>query len=163
MTASPVGPLAGSLPTSLWAAQIAAATPLPDARLNTRLERLLTPLAEKPLDAFPQAMPDWHQAKATYRFLANDRVERDALLTGLRDTTVSAVSSLPVVYVIHDTTTCSYSSLKHTTGLGYVNDLEAARGLHCHSSLAMRPDGVALGLLHQHYWARLELRRLFRF
>jgi len=159
MTASPVGPLAGSLPTSLWAAQIAAATPLPDARLNTRLERLLTPLAEKPLDAFPQAMPDWHQAKATYRFLANDRVERDALLTGLRDTTVSAVSSLPVVYVIHDTTTCSYSSLKHTTGLGYVNDLEAARGLHCHSSLAMRPDGVALGLLHQHYWARLELRK----
>ena len=30
------------LPTSLWAAQLAAATPLPDARLNTRLERLLT-------------------------------------------------------------------------------------------------------------------------
>jgi hypothetical protein len=148
-----------SLPTPVWAAQIAAATPLPDARLNTRLERLLTPLAEKPLDAFPQAMPDRHQAKATYRFLANDRVESNALLTGLRATTVSAVSCLPLVYVIHDTTTCSYSSLKHTTGLGYVNDLEAARGLHCHSSLVLRPDGVALGLLHQHYWARLELRK----
>ena len=96
MTASPVGPLAGSLPTSLWAAQIAAATPLPDARLNTRLERLLTPLAEKPLDAFPQAMPDWHQAKATYRFLANDRVERDALLTGLivRGTAVQTVGAI---------------------------------------------------------------------
>jgi len=148
-----------SLSTPVWAAQLAAATPLPDARLNTRLERLLTHVAEKPLDAFPQALPDWHQAKATYRFLANDRVESNALLTGLRDTTVAAVSSLPLVYVIHDTTTCSYSSLKQTTGLGYVNDLEAARGLHCHSSLALRPDGVALGLLHQHYWARLELRK----
>jgi hypothetical protein len=148
-----------SLSTPVWAAQLAAATPLPDARLNTRLERLLTHVAEKPLDAFPQALPDWHQAKATYRFLANDRVESNALLTGLRDTTVSAVSCLPLVYVIHDTTTCSYSSLKQTTGLGYVNDLEAARGLHCHSSLAIRPDGVALGLLHQHYWARLELRK----
>jgi Transposase DNA-binding/Transposase Tn5 dimerisation domain len=148
-----------SLPTALWAAQIAAATPLPDARLNTRLQRLLTQLADKPLDAFPQAMSDWHQTKATYRFLANVRVESADLLTGLRDTTAAAFPSLPRIYVIHDTTTCSYSSLKHTTGLGYVNDLEAARGLHCHSSLALRPDGVALGLLHQHYWARLELRQ----
>src|SRR5947209_15884764 len=44
-----------SLPTALWAAQIAAATPLPDARLNTRLQRLLTQLADKPLDAWPAA------------------------------------------------------------------------------------------------------------
>jgi hypothetical protein len=51
-----------SLP--LWAAHVAAATPLPDRRLHTRLERLLTNLAEKPLDAFPQATTDWHQAKA---------------------------------------------------------------------------------------------------
>jgi hypothetical protein len=76
-----------SLPCPLWAAQVAAATPLPDARLKTRLERLLTHLAEKPLDAFPQALPDGHQAKATYRFLANKRVDRDDLLTGWRQTT----------------------------------------------------------------------------
>jgi hypothetical protein len=69
------------------------------------------------------------------------------------------LSSLPLVYVIHDTATFSYSSLKHTTGLGYVNDSDTARGLHCHTSLAIRPDGVALGLLHQHYWVRLELRK----
>jgi hypothetical protein len=48
-----------SLP--IWAAHVAAATPLPDRRLHTRLERLLTDLASKPLDAFPQAAPDWHQ------------------------------------------------------------------------------------------------------
>jgi hypothetical protein len=159
MTPTRCSELQTSLPSPLWAAQIAAATPLPDARLNTRLERLLTHLADKPLDAFPQAMPDWHQAKATYRFLANERVQSDALLTGVRDTTASTFCSLSLVYVIHDTATCSYSSLKHTTGLGYLNDLETARGLHCHSSLAIRPDGVALGLLHQHYWARFELRK----
>src|SRR3954467_6166561 len=158
MIPSPLGALPGSLPTPLWAAQIAAATPLPDARLNSRLERLLIHLANKPLNAFPQAMPDWHQAKANYRFFANERVVPEAHLTGLRDTPAGALRSLRVLHVIHDTTTCSYSSLKHTTGLGYVNDLEAARGLHCHSSLAIRPDGVAVGLLHQHYWDRLELR-----
>src|SRR5262249_10810885 len=121
--------------------------------------RLLTRLAEKPLDAFPQALPDCHQAKATYRFLANDRVCRDDLLSGWRATTAQASRGQPLIYVAHDTTTFSYSSLKHTTGLGYISAIGAARGFHCHSSLALQSDGVALGLLHQYYWARTEPKR----
>jgi len=148
-----------SLPSSLWAAQVAAAAPLPDARLHTRLERLLCQLAEKPLDAFPQALPDCHQAKATYRFLANDRVCRDDLLTGWRVTTAQALRGHDVVYVAHDTTTFNYTTLKQTTGLGYISDLEAARGFHCHSSLALQRNGVALGLLHQYYWVRTEPKK----
>jgi hypothetical protein len=146
-----------SLP--LWAAQVAAATPLPDRRLNTRLERLLTDLAQKPLDAFPQAASDWHQAKATYRFLANDRFAWNDLLTGWHATTAQALRGQSLVYVAHDTTTFTYTSLKHTTGLGYINQLEAARGIHCHSSLVLQSDGVVLGLLHQHYWVRPQLRK----
>jgi transposase-like protein/transposase Tn5 family protein len=150
--------MAPSLPVPLWAAQVAAATPLPDGRLNTRLERLLTHLADKPLDAIPQALPDDHQAKATYRFLANPRVRRDDLLTGWRATTAQALRGHDVIFVAHDTATFNYSTLKQTTGLGYISDLEAARGFHCHSSLALRRDGVALGLLHQYYWVRTELK-----
>jgi Transposase DNA-binding/Transposase Tn5 dimerisation domain len=151
--------MSASLPTALWAAQVAAATPLPDARLNTRLERLLTHLAEKPLDAFPQALPDVHQAKATYRFLDNERVHRDDLLKGWRQTTTQAVRGQAVIYVAHDTTTFNYTSLKQTSGLGYISDLQAARGFHCHSSLALQGNGVALGLLHQYYWVRTEPKR----
>lgn len=150
-------PASFSLP--LWAAQVAAAVPLPDARLNTRLERLLTYLAEKPLDAIPQASPDCHQAKATYRFLANNRFGSDDLLTGWHKTTAQSMSGQQVVYVAHDTTTFSYTSLKHTTGLGFISHLGAARGIHCHSSLVLNANGVALGLLHQHYWVRLEPRK----
>jgi len=151
--------MSASLPTALWAAQVAAATPLPDTRLNTRLEYLLTHLAEKPLDAFPQALPDCHQAKATYRFLDNERVDQDDLLTGWRQTTTQALRGQAVIYVAHDTTTFNYTSLKQTTGLGYISDIEAARGFHCHSSLALQSNGVALGLLHQYYWARTEFKR----
>jgi Transposase DNA-binding/Transposase Tn5 dimerisation domain len=150
-------PSSFSLP--LWAAQVAAATPLPDGRLNTRLERLLTQLASKPLDAFPQAAADCHQAKATYRFLSNQRFGHDDLLTGWRTTTASALGGQELIYVAHDTTTFSYSSLKHTTGLGYINQLEAARGIHCHSSIVLRADGIVLGLLHQQYWVRPQLRK----
>ena len=146
-----------SLP--LWAAQVAAATPLPDRRLNTRPERLLTDLARKPLDAFPQAASDGHQAKATYRLLANDRFAWNDLLTGWHATTAQALRGQSLVHVAHDTTTFTYTSLKHTTGLGYINQLGAARGIPCHGSLVLQSDGVVLGLLHQHYWVRPQLRK----
>jgi hypothetical protein len=150
-------PTVASLP--LWAAQVAAATPLPDRRLNTRLERLLTDLASKPLDAFPQAAANWHQAKATYRFLSNDRFAWQDLLAGWQVTTTRALPGQQLVYVAHDSATFSSSRLKHTKGLGYINQLQAARGLHCQSSLALRADGVVLGLLHQHYWIRPHFRK----
>jgi hypothetical protein len=150
-------PICCSLP--LWAAQVAAATPLPDRRLNSRLERVLTDLAAKPLDAFPQAAADWHQAKATYRFLSNNRFAWQDLLTGWQATTAQAWRGKALVYVAHDTSTFSYSSLKHTTGLGPINQIDAARGIHCHSALVLQPDGVVLGLLHQHYWVRPPFRK----
>lgn len=146
-----------SLSAPLWAAQLAAATSLPDARLNTRLERLLVQLAEKPLDAFPQALPDWHQAKATYRFLANERFDAAVLSDGQQAATTASLAGRPLVLALHDTTTFTYTSLKHTSGLGYIGDSETARGLLCHSTLAIGPDGVPIGLLHQHYWIRSEL------
>jgi Transposase DNA-binding/Transposase Tn5 dimerisation domain len=146
-------------PLPLWAAQVAAATPLPDGRLKTRLGRLLTQLAEKPLDAFPQALPDCHQAKAAYRFIANERVESKDLLTGWRIATARRMAGQQLIYVAHDTSTFNYTSLKHTTGLGYIGGHEAAQGLHCHSSLALQANGVALGLLHQHYWIRPEPKK----
>lgn len=149
--------MATSLPTTLWAAQVAAATRLPDARLNARLQQLLLHFDNKPLDAIPQAMNDCHQAKATYRFLSNERFDANDLLAGLTSVTVSKLRGQSVVYVAHDTTTFSYSSLKYTTGLGSISDSETARGILCHSSLALQSNGVALGLLHQHYWVRDEL------
>ena len=146
-------------PSSLWVAQIAAATPLPDARLKTRLARLLTHLVEKPLDSFAQAFPNWHQAKAAYRFLSNDRVSADHLLCGCRTTASQHLAGQRLIYVAHDTTTLSYSSLKDTTGLGFIGGPDAAQGIHCHSSLALQANGVALGLLHQYYWIRPEAKK----
>jgi hypothetical protein len=68
-------------------------------------------------------------------------------LTGWQATTAQAWRGKALVYVAHDTSTFSYSSLKHTTGLGPINQIDAARGIHCHSALVLQPDGVVLGLL----------------
>jgi len=141
-------------PVDLWATQIAAYATLPDQRLNTRWANVLACLAAKPSDSIPQASNQPSQAKATYRFLENDRIRPDVLLQSFVRGTVENARGLATVYVIHDSTSFNYSSLKQTTGLGLLNDLEQARGIHLHTSLALRGDGIALGLLHQQYWVR---------
>jgi hypothetical protein len=150
MSRPPVSPVSADL----WAAQLAGHATLPDQRLNTRWATVLACLAAKPADSIPQAFGNWAQAKATYRFFDNERVQREALLMSLVRSTVQSCRTFPVIYAIHDSTSFNYSSLKQTTGLGLLNDSDEARGIHLHSTLALRPDGVPLGLLHQSYWVR---------
>ena len=140
--------------TDLWAADVAAQAHLPDQRLNTRLAQVLATLAAKPLDSIPQACGSFSQAKALYAFLSNQRFGVAELLRPLVAVTVEAARGLPVLLAIQDTTTLNFSALRHTTGLGPVNDSPHARGLHLHTTLAVRPDGLPLGLLHQTCWSR---------
>jgi hypothetical protein len=149
-------------PTDLWAARVAASGGFADSRLNARFANVLACWAAKPADSIPHASDGWSQAKATYRFLDNPRVTPEALLMSYVRTTVQAGRRLPVIYVLHDSTSFNYSSLKATTGLGPINDSPYGRGLHLHTSLAVRPDGTPLGLLHQRYWARPLDKRVMR-
>jgi Transposase DNA-binding/Transposase Tn5 dimerisation domain len=139
---------------NLWASGIAAKADLPDQRLNTRLAQILATLASKPLDSIPQACGSFGQAKALYNFLSNQRFGVDALLRPLVATTVETCRRLPVILAIQDTTSLNFSTLHHTTGLGPLNDSIHAHGLHLHTTLAVRLDGLPLGLLHQTCWSR---------
>lgn len=138
----------------IWAAQVASQANFPDERLNTRFQNILATFASKPHDSIPQANGSAGQAKGTYRFLSNPRLEPDDLLQPLVDTTLDSLRGLPTILVVQDTSSLNYSSLEHTTGLGPLNDSPYARGLHLHTTLAVRPDGVVIGLLHQDCWAR---------
>ena len=149
-------------PVDLWATQIAGYATLPDQRLNTPWANLLTCLAAKPSDSLPQASASPSQAKATFRFLENDRILPDALLPSFVRGTVNHCRGLTTVYAIHDSTSFNYSSLKQTTGLGLLNDLEQACGIHLRTTLAVRADGIALGLLHQPYGVRPPGRKSHR-
>jgi Transposase DNA-binding/Transposase Tn5 dimerisation domain len=141
-------------PLELWAAAVADEADLPDERLNARFAQVLATLAAKPLDSFPQACGSADQAKAMYRFLSNPRFAADDLLQPLVDATVEGCRAMTTVYAIQDSTSFNYSSLTQTTGLGPLNDSKTARGVHLHTTLAVRADGVAIGLLHQEYGSR---------
>src|ERR1700687_2616489 len=147
----------------LWAARLAGHADLADERLNTRLGLILSALVAKPADSIPQASGAFSQAKAMYRFFANKRIDPDDLLQPVVDATIDAMRSLPTILAVQDTSSLNYSTLKTTTGLGPLNDSETARGLHMHTTLAVRADGVAVGILDQSYWARpLEERTAAR-
>lgn len=143
----------------LWAARIAGHADLADDRLNTRLGLLLTSFAARPADSFPQACQDCGQAQAAYRFFSNQRISPDELLQPVVDATIDACCGLKTLLAVQDSSSLNYSSLKTTTGLGPLNDMPQARGLHFHTTLAVRDDGVTVGLLDQFYWARPEGKR----
>jgi len=137
-----------------WAAQIAGLADFPDERLNARLANLLTTFAQKPLDSIPQACGSAAGAKACYRFFSSKRLSVADFLEPVIANTVEGCRGQATVYAVQDTTSLNFSTLRHTAGLGALNDSANARGLHLHSNLALRDDGIPLGLLHQHYWSR---------
>jgi hypothetical protein len=140
--------------TSLWASKIAAFAELPDKRLNTRLASALATLAAHPEDSIPQAAGSWQKAKPIYRFLENERVNVASLLRPIADATAHGCTGQPVIYAIQDSTSLNYSHLTSTTGLGSLNDSDHARGIHLHSTIAVRQDGMVIGLLDQAWWVR---------
>ena len=139
--------------TELWASHIAAQADMPDARLHTRFGIILRTFADKPLDSIPQAAGNAGQAKAIYRFFANDRLQRDDLLNPIVDATTEACADQGTILAIQDSSSANYSSLLTTTDLGTLTN-SAALGLHFHTTIAVRTTGVVAGMLHQAFWAR---------
>src|ERR1700676_2242754 len=153
MPASPCPPFA-HMALDVWAAKIASFAELPDQRLNARLAGVLCVLGAKPEDSIPQASGSWQQAKPIYRFLENKRVAVANLLQPIVRATAHACANQEVVYLVQDSTSLNYSHLTHTVGLGLLNDSPKARGIHLHSTIALRSDGIPLGLLDQAWWIR---------
>lgn len=148
-----------SLEADVWAAALAEHGELPDDRLNQRLADTLAIFARKAHDSIPQACASPAATKATYRFLSNHRVTVAALHDTVAGATVEQCRGRPLVLVMHDTTSLNYTTRTRTTGLGPIGSSGTARGLYVHSSLAVRPDGVALGLFHQEIWSRPASKR----
>ena len=68
---------------TVWAQQVAGVADLPDRRLRSRLTTILVDTIERPSASIPRAAGDDGQAKAAYRFYANDRVATEALHQGV--------------------------------------------------------------------------------
>jgi hypothetical protein len=112
-------------------------------------------LAEHPTESVPQASTSASQSQSIYRFWANERVKPEQILASHRPSVVERMQGHEVVLAIQDTTDLDFSSLKQTSGLGFINQSQQ-QGIKVHSGFAVSGSGEPLGLLHQHTWSRAE-------
>lgn len=137
-----------------WAAGEFGGVSFGDARLTARLIQLATLVGAQPAASLPQACRGAPGAlKATYRFFDNEAVEPAALLAGHLEATVQRLATVERVLAVQDTTYLDYTSHPATTGLGPLRSV-SQQGLLVHTTLALTPERVPLGLLAQQVWAR---------
>lgn len=141
-----------------------------DPRLGRRFRRLAQQLAAKLGQSIPLACQDWSSTKAAYRFLSNPRVNESAILAGhFQATRERAAQIQGSILVLHDTTQFTYAR-ESTEAIGVLNKSYTGRGkdgrprqhticgILMHSSRAVTPEGLPLGLMAVKYWTRREFK-----
>lgn len=123
-----------------------------DFRRKLRAAELANRLVACPEATLPAAMGSPAATKAAYRFFAGGADQADAIRAAHRAHTLDRIRPLPRVLLLQDTTDLAYSTHPATTGLGALH--HTGRGLLVHTTLAVTPDGVPLGVLDQHVWTR---------
>lgn len=112
-------------------------------------------LAEHPGESVLQASGSASESQNIYRFWANERVKPEQILASHRPSVVTRANQQAVVLAIQDTTDLDFSSLKQTSGLGFICQTNQ-QGIKVHSCFAVSGAGEPLGLLHQYTWSRQE-------
>jgi hypothetical protein len=92
--------------------------------------------------------------KAVSRILHHEKTTPHDLLVGHIRATAVRCQQHSLVLIASDTSALDFTTHFAVEGLGPLSDKANQRGFFVHSALAMTPQGVPLGLLHQQSWAR---------
>jgi len=143
---------------------------LADDRLIKRLRKLLAQIGGAMGQSIPLVCQDWANAKAAYRFFANDRVSEADILAGhFQATRERAVATDGPLLVLHDTTEFSYQREK-SEAIGITKSINSGRdkagrlrshtvcGILMHSSLGVTTEGLPLGLTAVKFWTRKKFK-----
>jgi Transposase DNA-binding/Transposase Tn5 dimerisation domain len=142
-----------------WAEDEFGDADLGDVRRTARLVQLASVLGAQPSASLPDATDDPATLKAAYRFFDNDYVRAEAMLKSHVQSTKARMQAVPLVLAVQDTTYLDWTEHPHTTGLGPLA-APSHQGLLAHTTLALTPERVPLGLLAQQVWARdKQMRR----
>lgn len=126
---------------------------LGDKRREKRLKHLVSSLSQKPAASVPQACEGWSQTKAAYRFWDNEAVNAAAISQAQQERTVARCQEQTTILAVQDTTDLNYTTHPALKGAGYLRS-KRSQGVLVHTSLAISPEGVPLGVLDQQVWSR---------
>jgi len=123
---------------------------LGDKRLNKRIIELASNISKGPGLPLNQVSDDWSAVKASYRLFDNNKITPDKILEPHIDKTVKRAQEYPYIFIIQDTSVVDFSTHQKTKGVGSVGGQTKVKhrtqGIIMHTSLALSPNGVPLGL-----------------
>jgi hypothetical protein len=137
-----------------WVEEELATADLGDKRLNERFRIILDGMSQKPSLKFPAIFNGCTEVNCGYDFLDNKKVDEAKVFSPHRAATVERVGAYPVVIVAQDTTEIDVTRAhERMEGAGPLNE-STRLGFYDHVMLAMTPEGLPLGIVHAHVWAR---------
>ena len=138
-----------------WATEEFSKVRLKDKRLNQRCQKVAEALEQQSTEPINQACEDWADTKAAYRFFDNPKVTPDQILAPHYQRTVKRMKSHPLVLAVQDTSFLNYTHHPQTEGLGEIGTkAQNQRGFGMHTTLAVTPEGLPIGLLTQQFFER---------
>ena len=135
-----------------WAREEFETLDLGDERLNRRAVLLAERLGHKPGASIPAACGNWAETAAAYRFLRNEQVSCDEVMTAHAQASCSRIRQHDVVLCLQDTTELDYRG-QAIDGLGPLS-YEAQRGMYLHPTYVVTPEREPLGVINAWTWAR---------
>lgn len=124
---------------------------LGDRRLENRARTTIDALSAEPGCCAPKVLTA-AELEGYYRFVNNDNVTSEPLLSAHREATLGRASGLARMLVVHDTTDFRFSDECEREGLGPMDN--GGQGFYAHFSLAVTPERQPLGVLALNTWTR---------
>jgi len=136
-----------------WATNEFLDAELGDERRARRLVQLVNALLNQPDSSLPAVFKTEAELKAAYRFFDNPANEPQAILESHLLATLRRMRNSPLILAVQDTTYLDFTHHAATRGLGPTTS-GRQQGLVMHSTLAITPEKVPLGVLQEKVWAR---------
>lgn len=113
----------------------------------------MSDLSEQPEKSIWLASGSRSNAKAVYRMLGNERLDKEEILMAHRDA-VDARNEERILLAVQDTMSVNYNTHEKTSGLGY--NCEQTLGVNVHSCLLTTTQGIPIGVIAQSVTTRKE-------
>ena len=137
-----------------WAEHEFGGAPLGDKRLSKRLVNVADAKSQNPGSAFSGTVEgDWPATKAYYRMIdqpEGSAVNLENILQPHRERTARRMMGQKTVLCLQDGSELNYTNLDKCSGLGELKANQTGaktKGLTLHSSFAIAPNGLPLGVL----------------
>jgi hypothetical protein len=127
---------------------------LGDERLKERCKKILGGFFDYHNNSINNSFKGWQEVKATYRFLANEKVSMDKVLMPHYETTCRRIVEDDIVLCVQDTATVDYSHrAQKVEGLGNLRH-ESDQGFLVHPTIAFNKNRLCLGILNAKVFTR---------